>query len=54
MEQLINSIASNGVTGCVLAYFMVVINTTLKENTKATQELKEAIIELKLTKENNN
>ena len=52
MEKLINSVASNGVIGCVLAYFMVVMNTTLKENTKATQELKEVIMELKLTKEN--
>jgi len=46
MSEIYTQLVQTGVLGVVLAWFMLRLETILKENTKAIQELREAILAL--------
>ena len=46
MSEIYTQIVQTGVLGAVLAWFMLRMENILKENTKAIQELREAILAL--------
>ena len=50
MDEIINGVAQTGILGCVLAYFMYTLNTTIKQNTETINSLKELIIQINTKK----
>jgi len=46
LADILGQLVQTGVLGAVLAWFMLRMETILKDNTKAIQELKEAVIQL--------
>lgn len=45
-EDFLNGLAQSGVLGLVLAWFMLRMEGIMKENTKAINEMRDAIIKL--------